>query len=224
MAAWAILKDGVLSVSLVDGAAYGGRLKGEIRLECADDSLRLSARGEFKDADFGSAFKDFGWAALTGKGGGAFAVRTAGASPAAAAAELGGSAILKLEQGSVAGVNLEQTLRRSQRRPIDTERDLRVGETPFDRLSLELALGKGVAHVVNGDLIAQELEADLQGAIDLADQSWNLRLNATQTGGNGDAALLGLDIGGPWSKPTIRATGGAIAVPEAVDPPPAPPL
>ncbi len=216
-AAWAILKNGALSASLVDGAAYGGQLKGEIRLDCVEESLRVTARGELSDADFGAVFRDFGWPAVTGKGSGAFAVRTAGASPAAAAAELGGSATLKLEQGSVAGVNLEQALRRNQRRPIDIARDLQVGETTFDRLSLEFALGKGVAHVVNGDLVARGVEADLQGAIDLVDQSLKLRLNATQTGANGDAALLGLDIDGPWSTPTVRATD---AVPDAVDPQP----
>ena len=220
-AAWAILKNGVLNASLVDSAAFGGGLKGEIRLDCVDESLRLAARGELTDADFGAVFKDFGWPAVAGKGSGAFAVRTDGASPAAAAAELGGSATLKLERGSVTGLSLEQALRRSQHRPIDISRDLRVGETAFDRLSLEFALGKGVAHVVNGDLVAQGVEADLQGAIDLVDQSWKLRLNATQTGANGASALLGLDIEGPWSKPTIRATGGANTVPDAVDPPPA---
>ena len=218
-AASAILKDGVLNANLVDSEAFGGRLKGEIRLACVDESLRVTARGELTDADFGAVFKNFGWPAVAGKGSGGFAVRTDGASPAAAASELGGSATLKLEQGSLTSLSLEQALRRSQHRPIDIDRDLRVGETTFDRLSLELALGKGVAHVVNGDLVAQGVEANLQGAIDLIDQSWKLRLNATQTGANGAAALLGLDIKGPWSKPTIRATGAANDVPDAVDPP-----
>ena len=219
----AILKNGVLSASLVDGAAYGGRLKGETRLECEDGSLRLAVQGELTDADFGAVFADFGWPAPTGKGSAAFAIHTAGGSPAAAVAGLNGSATLKMEQGGFAGINLEQALRRSQRRPIDIARDLRTGDTAFDRLSLELALGEGAAHVVNGDLEAQGVEADLQGAIDLADQSWKLRLNATQRNANGSAALLGLDIDGPWLNPTLRATPGASPAPTAVDPPPAPP-
>lgn len=226
VAAAAILKDGVLTASLVDSAAYSGRLKGELRFACDERGLRLDAQGELDDADFGAAFSDFGWPAITGKGTAAFAIHTAGRSPASAASEIGGSARLKLEQGAVAGVNLEQLLRRSQRRPIDIARDMRIGETPFDRLSLELALGEGVAHVVNGDLLAPGVAADLQGAIDLAARSWSLRLNAAQTDAAGaeskDSAHLSLDIEGPWSQPAIAASGAADAVPTAADPPPSP--
>jgi AsmA protein len=226
VAAAAMLKDGVLTASLVDSVAYGGQLKGEFRLACVERSLRLDAEGELADADFGAAFSDFGWPMITGKGTAAFAVRTVGRSPASAAADLGGSARLKLEQGEVAGVNLEQLLRRSQRRTIDVARDMRIGETAFDSLSLELALAEGVAHVVNGDLLAPGVAADLQGAIDLAARSWSLRVNAAQTDATGaeskDSAHLSLDIGGPWSQPTIGASGAADVVPSAADPPPAP--
>ncbi len=227
-AASAILKDGVLTASLVDGAAYGGRLKGEIGLACMERNLELHAHAELVDADFGAAFADLGWPATRGKGSAAIAIQTAGISPAAAAASLTGSATLKLEQGGVAGMNLEQALRRSLRRSVDVERDLRVGETAFDRLSLELAFGQGVAHVVNGDLVAQGVAADLQGSIDLAAQSWNLRVHAAQTDANGEeskeAAHLSLDIAGPWSRPTIAAADAFDASPAAIDPPPAPPL
>ncbi len=186
VAASAILKDGVLSASLVDGAVYGGRIKSEMRLACVDQNLQLDLRGKLTDADFSAVFADFGWPGQAGKGSAAFAFRTTGATPAKAIAELGGSATLKLEHGRIEGVNLEQALRRSQRRPIDTARDLLVGETGFDQLSLELALGKGIAHVANGDLQAQGVAADLQGAIDLAARNWKLRFNTVQIGAAGD--------------------------------------
>ena len=226
VAASAILKDGVLTASLVDAAAYGGRLKGEMQLACIERSLRLDVRAELADADFGAVFSDLGWPAPSGKGTASFEIQTAGTSPAAAAVGLSGSAKLELEQGGVAGVNLEQALRRSQRRAVDVERDLRVGDTAFDRLSLDLALDNGVAHVVNGDLVAQGVAADLRGSIDLAAQSWNLRLNAAQTDAKGeessDAAHLSLDIRGPWSDPTLRAATDPNSFPAVADPPPAP--
>jgi len=140
---------------------------------------------------------------------------------------LGGSATLRLERGGVEGVNLKQALRRSERRPLDAARDMRVGATAFNRLSLEFALGKGVVHVVNGDLVAQGVVADLQGAIDLAGQSWKLRVNATQTDGTGeesrDTAHLNLATEGSWSQQTIRAADALDASPTVADPPPAPP-
>ncbi len=225
-AASAILKDGILTASLIEAAAYGGRLNGEIRLACLGGSLQINARAKLADADFGAAFSDFGWQAPSGKGTGEFDVRTAGRFPAAALVDLGGSASLTLEQGAVAGINLEEALRRSQRRPIDVARDMRVGGTAFDRLSLELAIGKGVAHVVNGELAAHGASANLEGAIDLPARSWNLRVNAVQTDASGDelqdAAHLTLDIDGPWSQPTIRAAGAADARAPVADPATAP--
>jgi len=206
-----ILKDGVLTASLIDAAAYGGRLRGETRVVCEEEDLNVRASAKLAAADFGAAFSDFGWPAVTGQGTLEFSLETTGRSPVAAVAGLGGSASLRLEQGAVSGINLEEALRRSQRRPIDVARDMRIGGTAFDTLALEVALGRGIVHVVNGELGAHGVAVNLQGQIDLPAQAWDLRANATQVGAAGqespEAAHLSFDIGGPWSAPTIRVTG-----------------
>ncbi len=210
-AASAILKDGVLTLSLVDAAAYGGRLQGETRVACVGDDVNIHARARLSAADFGAAFSDLGWSVPTGQGTLEFALETRGASPAAVVAGLGGSALLKLDQGAITGINLEEALRRSQRRSIDVARDMRIGGTAFDTLALEFALGQGIAHVVNGELAARGVAANLQGQVDLPAQSWDLHANAMQTDAAGqaskDGARLSFDIVGPWTSPTIRATG-----------------
>jgi len=206
-----ILKDGVLTASLIDAAAYGGRLRGETRVVCEEEDLNVRASAKLAAADFGAAFSDFGWPAVTGQGTLEFSLETTGRSPVAAVAGLSGSASLRLEQGAVSGINLEEALRRSQRRPIDVARDMRIGGTAFDTLALEVALGRGIVHVVNGELGAHGVAVNLQGQIDLPAQAWDLRANATQVGAAGqespEAAHLSFDIGGPWSAPTIRVTG-----------------
>ena len=222
-----ILKDGVLTASLVDAAAYGGRLSGETRVVCEGEVLNVRARAKLAAADFGAAFSDFGWPAMTGRGTLEFALETTGRSPVAAVAELGGSASLELEQGAVLGINLEEALRRSQRRPIDVARDMRIGGTAFDTLTLEVSLGRGIIHVINGELGAQGVAANLQGEIDLPAQAWDLHANAMQVGAAGqespEAAHLSFDVEGPWSAPTIRVTGDKGETQPAGDPaPPAP--
>lgn len=206
-----ILKDRVLTATLIDAAAYGGRLKAEARIACIGSSLDLQARGSVSDVDFGAAFSDFGWPAISGKGAAEFALESIGDSPAALVAGLGGSASLRLEQGVLADVNLEEMLRRSQRRRIDVARDMRAGGTAFDRLKLELAVNSGVAQVENGEFAAQGVAGALEGQIDLARRTLGLRFSAMQTGSSGeesqDAAHLTLDVGGPWSEPTIRVSG-----------------
>ncbi|MGC2787939.1 MAG: AsmA-like C-terminal region-containing protein [Roseiarcus sp.] len=216
-AASAIVADGKLSATLLDAAAYGGRLQGEFGAAYAGRDLELSARGELMDADLGAAVADFAPPIMTGSGGISFALEASGASPAAAIASLTGTASLEAADGSILGVNLEEALRRSRRRPIDVERDMRVGGTAFDRLDVSLGLDDGRAQVQRGVMASPGVKAGLNGVIDLSGQNWALQVHAMQTDAAGeesqDAAHLSLDISGPWSRPTIRATGDAPAEP-----------
>jgi AsmA protein len=210
-AASLIVKDGNLRMNLIDAAAYGGRLNGEAALACLGEDLKLSARGELTDADLGAALADFGRPTATGRGAARFSIETSGVSPAAAVAALTGTAALEAADGGIVGVNLEEALRRSQRRPIDVGRDMRLGGTAFDKLAVSLSLDNGRAQIERGALTSGGVSAGLEGLIDLVAQQWALRLNAVQTDAAGqesqNAAHLTLDIDGPWPSPTVRAIG-----------------
>jgi AsmA protein len=214
-----IVNDDKFNFNLIEAAAYGGRLEGEVAVAGAGQDLKLNARGELADADLGSAVADFGRPVATGRGGARFEVEASGASPAAAIASVTGTASLEASDGAILGVNLEEALRRSRRRPIDIERDMRLGGTAFDKVEVSLALNDGRAQVERGAMTSHGMTADLSGLINLITQSWALRLNALQTDAAGeeshDAAHLTLDIAGPWSAPTVRAIGQG----GATDPP-----
>ena len=221
-AASAIVTDGKLSATLLEGAAYGGRLQGELGAAYVGRDLELSARGELADADLGAAIADFAPPIVTGTGGVKFALEASGVSPAAAIGSLNGTASLEAADGSILGVNLEEALRRSRRRPIDVERDMRVGGTAFDRFDVSVGLDGGRAQVRRGVMTSPGVKAGLNGVIDLSGQNWALQVNAIQTDAAGeesqDAAHLTVGISGPWSHPTIRATGDAPTEPVG-DPP-----
>ena len=221
-AASVIVTDGKLSMSLLEAAAYGGRLQGEVGAGYVGRDLKVSARGELVDADLGAALADFSQPVMTGSGRAQFAVEASGASPAAAVASLNGTASLEAADGSILDVNLEEALRRSRRRPIDVERDMRLGGTAFDKIDASLALEDGRARVRRAVMTSHGVTAELDGLIDLVAQSWSLQVKAVQTDAAGeesqDAAHLTLDIAGPWSQPTIRATGDDSTEP-ALDPP-----
>lgn len=211
-AASLMVRDGKLSMNLIDAAAYGGRINGEAALACVGDDLKLSARGELTDADLGAALADFGRSTATGHGEARFSIETSGVSPAAAVVALTGTAALEAADGGIVGVNLEEALRRSQRRPIDVARDMRLGGTAFDNLAVALNLENGRAEVARGAMTSRGVSAGLEGVIDLVAQRWALRVNAVQTDAAGaespNAAHLTLDIDGPWIAPAIRAIGG----------------
>jgi AsmA protein len=217
------LKDGALAANLVDATAYGGRLDGELTLTRRDSGIRIAMRLKLADADIGGAASDFGWPILTGKGTAEFSIVTAGGCAAELVAGLQGAASLDLTDGAVEGVNLEEALRRSQRRPLDVAKDMRSGGTAFERVTLSAAIGGGVAHVDKGELVARGVKADLAGAVDLAGRSLNLRLETAQTGSTGsapaDGARLVLEIAGPWASPSVQTVGETDAAEPGAAPP-----
>jgi AsmA protein len=204
----AIVTDGKLSAMLMEGTAYGGRLQGELGAAYVGRDLKFSARGELADADLGAAVGDFAQPIVTGTGGAKFTLEASGASPAAAISSLTGTASLEAADGSILGVNLEEALRRSHRRPIDAERDIPLGVTTFDKVEASLAVGEGRAQVQRGVMTSHGVKADLDGFIEIVNQRLALQVDAVQTDATGeesqDAARLTLDIVGPWSRPTIR--------------------
>ncbi len=221
-AASLIVKDGRLSATLIEAAVYGGRLNGEASLACVGQDLKLSARGELADADLGAALADFGRPVATGRGAARFSIDASGSSPAAAIAALTGTATLEAADGGIVGVNLEEALRRSQRRPIDVARDMRLGGTAFDKLVVSLSLDNGSGRVERGAMTSHGASAWLEGIIDLMAQRWALRVNAVQTDASGEesqnAAHLALDIDGPWAAPAIRAIGESDGSEPGADP------
>ena len=216
-AASVLLKGEELTVSLIEAAAYGGKIEGEARLSQSAGELDLRARAKIADADFGAAFSDLNLPIGSGAGTAEFAIATGGRAPADAISRLKGTATLVIEQGSLDGVNLEEALRRSQRRPLELPREMRAGETSFDRLSIATLIGGGVAHIGNGDLLARGLSARLRGDIDLTLETLDLTFDAMQTDASGeaskDAARLSLAITGPWAAPTLRLASPAEAKP-----------
>ncbi len=221
-AASAIVADGHVSATLLEAGAYGGSLQGEVGAAYVGRDLELSARGELANADLGAAIADFAQPIITGTGGAKFALEASGASPAAAISSLTGTASLEAANGSILGVNLEEALRRSHRRPIDIARDMRLGGTAFDKVDASLALNDGRAQVRRGVMTSHGVKADLDGLVDLIDQSWALQVKAIQTDASGeesqDAAHLTLGIAGPWSSPVIQEIGERSTDPVA-DPP-----
>jgi AsmA protein len=221
-AASAIVTDGKLTATLIEGAAYGGRLQGELGAAYVGRNLGLSARGDLVDADLGAAIADFAQPLVTGTGRARFALEASGVSPAAVIASLTGTASLEATNGSILGVNLEEALRRGHRRPIDVERDMRVGGTTFDTFDASLALDEGRAQVQRGVMTSHGVKGELNGLIDLGARTWALQVKAIQTDATGEesqnAAHLTVEVAGPWSAPTIRAIGDGSTEPAADTP------
>ena len=211
-AASLLARDGQLTAKLLEATAYQGAAQGELTLAGSPAGLVARLSGSIAEADLGAALADFGWSAFRGHGGLEFSLRSTGDSPAALIASLEGTGSLNLQAGSVAGVNIEEAIRRSQRRPIDLPRDMTSGQTTFSRARAQFAIARGTVTIASGRVEGPGAVLAVEGSFDLAARALNTRLVATQADAQGlpsvDAPRLTIVLSGPWSAPVVEATPG----------------
>lgn len=205
-------RDGRLNAKLLDATAYQGALQGELTLASGPAGLAADLSGSIADADLGAAFADFGWSAYRGHGGLKFSLRSSGASPAASIASLAGTASLDLQAGLVEGVNVEEAMRRSQRRPIDVSRDMASGQTAFSAAQAQFTVSGGIATITSGRVEGPGAVLAVEGSFDLAGRQLHARMVAAQADAQGapsaDGARLTIVLSGPWSAPAVAASPG----------------
>jgi AsmA protein len=212
-AALAILqREGGLTAKLLEASVYDGVLSGEISIQNAADGSRSQASLSLEDADIGALLSDCGFKSYSGRGALHTLLKASGDSPAELVTSAQGSATVDLDGGAVAGINFEEALRRSLRRPVDVARDMATGQTKFASAGARLTIADGEARIVEAHTQGPGATLEVQGAIDLKDREWRARIVAMQASAMGapsvDAAHLTLDFVGPWRAPTLSPTQG----------------
>ena len=87
----------------------------------------------------------FGITKLSGRGNLNVSLVASGASPFGLAPSLDGTATLTGHDGAIAGFNVEQLLKRLERRPLSGGGNFRSGSTPYDNLTVALKFNDGIA-------------------------------------------------------------------------------
>src|SRR5204863_2206341 len=100
------------------------------------------------DVDLESCLGElFGIRKLEGKGHLTLALEATGDSVMALTRTLTGTGTLTARQGAIAGMNVEQLLKRLEQRPLSIAGDFRRGRTPFDSFIVALRIQDGIATV-----------------------------------------------------------------------------
>ena len=152
----------------------------------------------------------FGIRRLEGKGNLSFAIESSGASVYDLTKALNGTAALSSRRGAIAGFNVEQLLRRIERRPLSGGGEFRTGKTPYETLTVNLKIVQGVANVedvrmegstvglaLNGSASIPERELDLHGTASLLSNS------AAAASAAAPAFELPFIVQGPWDDPIM---------------------
>ncbi len=142
------MRGGKLDITIGEAQAFGGVLKGSVGLASINEGIEATSRIQFTDVDLESCLGQvFGVQKLAGRGNLTLNVDGSGSSVLAVTNALNGSASLTAHAGALVGINVEQLLRRLERRPLSGSGDFRSGRTPFDELMVNLQIDHGTVSV-----------------------------------------------------------------------------
>jgi AsmA protein len=183
------LRDGRLTLAVGEAQAYGGVVKGALVLTKTETGADVKTQVQFTDVELESCLGDlFGIRKLEGKGNLSMLVEAAGDSMLALTRTVAGTADLTARQGAIAGLNVEQLLRRLEQRPLSIGTDFRRGRTPFDRLSASARITQGMASIEEMRVEGGAIRLALGGSASIPARDLDLR---------GTAALISASAGAP---------------------------
>jgi len=200
------LRNGTLALSIGEAQVYGGILKGSLGLTRVEDDADIKAQFQFTDVDLASCASDLlGVSRLTGRGNLAFALEANGSSPFALAQSLDGTATLTGHDGAVGGFNVEQLLKRLERRPLSGAGNFRTGSTPFNTLNIAIRFRDGVATAEDAQLEGATTRIMLTGTASVPSREYDLKGVASLIVASDapPAFQLPFVVQGPWDDPLI---------------------
>jgi AsmA protein len=228
-AAAATLRDGRLVVSIGEAQAFNGVVKGSVAIAKSDVGADVKAQLQFIDVDLEACIGTvFGIRRLEGRGNLALVMDAFGTDVLALTRTLNGSADLTATKGAVTGVDVEQLLRRLERRPLSGGGEFRSGRTPFDKLVAKVKLADGTASVEEVQLDGATVRLALGGSASIPARDLDLKgtasLSAPVKEGPGVPFELPFVVRGQWEDPVmlpdvqslIRRSGAAAPLLDAV--------
>jgi AsmA protein len=119
---------------------------------------------------------------------------------------LDGEVALTGTKGALTGLNIEQLLRRLERRPLSGGNEFRSGRTPFDTLSVQVKVAKGQATIEEVTLRSAGVQLEIAGAASIPGRELDLKGVATliATSSNDRKSFeLPFVVQGPWDDPLM---------------------
>jgi AsmA protein len=205
------LRGGNLTVAVGESQAFGGVVKGTFGLAKSSAGADFKAQLQFSNVDLEQCLGEmFGVRRLEGKGNLAFAIDSSGSSVYDLTTALNGTAGLVGRKGAIAGFNVEQLLRRIERRPLSGGGEFRTGKTPYETLTVKLKIIQGVANVEDVRMEGPSVGLALTGSASIPARELDLRgtaslLSVAASGANASAPAFELPfmVQGPWDDPII---------------------
>jgi AsmA protein len=201
----ATMHGGKLDVTIGEAQAFGGTAKGTLGVASAENGVAVSSNMQFLDVDLETCLSQiFGVHKLQGRGNLAFNLTGAGDSVMAVTHALNGTATLNAQSGALAGIDVEQLLRRLERRPLSGNGDFRQGRTPFDRLVVSLKVDNGLVSVADMHIDGPSVKLSVGGQASVPTRDLDLKGVATLVSNEtAEEFDLPFVVQGPWDDPIM---------------------
>jgi AsmA protein len=183
VAATATLRNGAFTLSVGEAQFHGGVLKGRALLEQSADA-RAGVKIEANIANFDLAnglTQVIGINRLEGKGTLTANLESSGRHMQEITRGLKGVVTLNATNGAMSGINVEQVLRRLERRPLSGAPDFAGGRTPFEKLGARMRIYEGNARIEEAILESPLIRVRLGGETSIVYRDFDLRGTATLT-------------------------------------------
>ncbi len=223
------LRKGSLVVTVGEAQAYGGMIKGSFSLANFDSGVDVRSQLQFTGINLQPCLDQlFGLHRLEGTGNMTLAVDGKGASVMAVTRSLNGTATLEGTKGELVGLNVEQLLRRLERRPLSGGGEFRTGSTPYDKIEMALKIVNGKANVQDMKITGPAVQLAMAGSASIPERDLDLTGTATLVSDKSDDKAkpfeLPFIVQGSWDDPImlpdaealIRRSGAAAPLLNAV--------
>jgi AsmA protein len=197
-------------VTVGESQAFGGIVKGSLALAAADqgEGADFKSRLQFSDVDLENCLNElFGLRRIEGRGNMALDIEATGPSVLALTRAMNGTADLTGRQGALVGLNVEQLLRRLERRPLSGTGDFRSGRTPFEKLTVNIKIADGVASIEDMRIEGSKVRLGLAGTASIPGREFDLRGVAALANSNANDAQPAFElpfmVQGSWDDPIM---------------------
>jgi AsmA protein len=220
------VRDGKLNVNIVESQSFGGVGTGSFGLGSANGGVEVTSHLRFQNVDLAACLGQiFGMHKLEGRGTLAVDVGGSGASVWALTRTLNGTASLNAHDGTLDGINVEQVLRRLEKRPLSGGADLHAGRTQFDQLVLSAKIEQGIVSVADMHLNGPAARLAVTGQASIPARDLDFEGKATLISSEtANEFELPFTVDGSWDEPRIlpdasiliRRSGAAAPLLDAV--------
>jgi AsmA protein len=220
------VRDGKLNVNIVESQSFGGVAAGSFGLGSAKGGVEATSHLRFENVDLAACLGQiFGVHKLEGRGTLAVDVAGSGASVWALTRTLSGTVSLNAHDGTLDGINVEQVLRRLEKRPLSGGPDLHAGQTPFDQMVLSAKIEQGMVSITDLHLNGPAARLAVTGQASIPARDLDLEGKATLISSEtANEFELPFTVDGSWDDPKIlpdasiliRRSGAAAPLLDAV--------